>query len=107
MDIPIQNELNVIVREINALLPRAKVFLFGSYAAGIQRADSDLDLCVVTPEFPARRMEVIHSIRDAIADKTTLPIDILVFASEEFERNSKMKPTIEYVIAQRGVLLNG
>jgi predicted nucleotidyltransferase len=106
MDITIQKDLNIIVHEINSLLPNARVFLFGSYAAGMQKADSDLDICVVSPEFPARRMDVLHSIRDAIADKTTLPLDILLFSSGEFERNSKMKPTIEYAIAQKGIQLN-
>jgi hypothetical protein len=51
-------------------------------------------------------MDVIHSIRDAIADKTNLPIDILLFSESEFSRNSKIKPTIEYAIAKEGVLLS-
>jgi len=105
MDVSAQLELNIIVREIGFLLPDARIFLFGSYATGKQTAGSDFDLCVVAPGFPARRMDVIHSIRDAIADKTTLPIDILLFSDDEFSINSKMKPAIEYAIARDGVLL--
>ena len=103
----IQNDLNAIVNEISLILPQAKVFLFGSYATGTQRDNSDIDLCVVVPELHDRPMEMMYTIRTAITDKTKLPIDILLFTNDEFERKSKMKPTIQYSIAQRGVLLNG
>jgi len=102
-----QIELNRITREINTLLPGAQVFLFGSYATGKQTVGSDLDLCIVAAEFPLRRLDMMDCIRDAIVDKTKRPIDILLFSRSEFERNSRRKPTIEYVIAQEGVLLNG
>ena len=102
----IQNDLNAIVREINLILPQARVFLFGSYATGTQRDDSDIDLCVVVPKLHARPMEMIYTIRTAITDKTELPIDILLFTNDEFERKSKMKPTIQYTITQEGILLN-
>ena len=106
MDLAIQNDLNAIVREINHILPEAKIYLFGSYATGKQREDSDIDLCVVAPEYRDRRMEVLYSIRVAIRGKTKLPVDVLAFTDEEFERRSKMKPTIQYTIANEGVLLN-
>ena len=107
MDIPIQNDLDVIVNRINLLLPDAKVYLFGSYATGRQRDDSDIDLCVVAPKYHERRMQVLCSIRGAIRGATKLPVDILAFTDEEFERRSKLRPTIQYTIANEGVLLNG
>jgi predicted nucleotidyltransferase len=106
MEAKLKQELQNIVTEINTILPNAKVFLFGSYATGKQGKWSDLDLCVVAQELPARRIEVIHSIRLAISDKTTLPLDILLFSNDEFEHNSTVKPMIEYTIAREGVLLN-
>lgn len=105
MDIAIQNDLNAIVKKINHLFPKARVYLFGSYAKGTQREDSDIDLCVVAPEYEERRMRVLYSIRVAIRGTTKLPIDVLAFTDEEFERRSKMKPTIQYIIANEGVLL--
>jgi len=107
MFVSIQNDLNTIVQEINHIMPQARVFLFGSYATGTQREDSDIDLCVVVPQLYDRPMEMIYTIRTAITDKTKLPIDILLFTNDEFERKSKMKPTIQYAIAKKGVLLNG
>ena len=106
MDISIQNDLNAIVHKINLLLPDAKVYLFGSYATGRQKADSDIDLCVIAPKYKERRMQVLYSIRVAIRGTTRLPVDILAFTDDEFERKSKLKPTIQYTIANEGVLLN-
>ena len=107
MDTPIQKDLDSIVREINNLLPEAKVYLFGSYASGTQQEDSDLDLCVVVPRLHDRRMEIVYNIRCAIDDLTKLPMDILLYTTDEFERNSRLRPTLQYTISQKGVLLNG
>ena len=107
MDIPIQNDLDAIVKKINQILPEAKVYLFGSYAAGTQREDSDIDICVVVPEFRVRQMETIFSIRDAITGLTKIPIDILAFKHEDFESRSKLRSTIQHKIMNKGVLLSG
>ena len=107
MDIPIQDELNAIVHKITNLLPEAKVYLFGSYATGMQKHDSDIDLCVVAPEYHEDRMTVLCSIRAAIRGTAKLPVDVLAFTDEEFERRVKWKSTIQYTVAKEGVLLNG
>jgi predicted nucleotidyltransferase len=106
MDNSIKADLDTIVGEINSLIPDSQIFLFGSYATGRQRLDSDLDLCVIAKDYTQRPIEMMHIIRDAIADKTKLPIDLLVFKTDEFEKNALLRPTIEYAIANEGVLLN-
>jgi predicted nucleotidyltransferase len=106
MESAIQSQLNIIVKEISSMVPEAKIYLFGSYASGRQRKDSDLDICVVAKEYSARRIEVMHAIRNAVADKITLPLDILLFKQDEFRKNSLLRPTIEYSIAKEGMLLN-
>ena len=105
MQLP-KSDINTIISEITALLPDSHIFLFGSYAKGYQTDSSDLDICVISSSFPGRQISVIHKIRSAIADKITLPIDILLFQKDEFDKNSKLKPTIEYSIAKEGILLN-
>jgi len=59
MQTQIKNDLDAIVAKITMLLPDAKVYLFGSFANGTQREDSDIDLCVVVPEFQVGQMETI------------------------------------------------
>ena len=106
MNQSIKNDLDKIVNEIITLLPGAKVILFGSYATGNPDKDSDLDICVVTDNFEGRRMDMMHAIRWTLSDKTSLPLDILLFRSDEFLENAKLKPTIEYAIAKEGIMLN-
>ena len=106
MNQSLKNDLEKIVNEIVTLLPGAKVILFGSYATGNLDKDSDLDLCVVADKFEVRRMDMMHTIRGAISRRTNLPLDILLFRSDEFLENSKLKPTIEYAIAKEGIVLN-
>ena len=106
MNQSIKNDLDKIVTEIITLLPGAKIILFGSHATGNPDKDSDLDLCVVTEKFEGRRMDMMHAIRGSISDKTNLPLDILLFRSDEFLENAKLKPTIEYAIAKEGIVLN-
>ena len=100
-------ELDGIAAAIAALLPGARVILFGSYARGEQRKWSDLDLCVIADSYPMRLIDMMNVIFRAVSDKTKLPIDLLLFHRENFERRSKLKPTIEYAIAKEGVVLNG
>jgi predicted nucleotidyltransferase len=106
MDTGLKDELDTIAGEIGSLIPGSQIFLFGSYATGHQRPDSDIDLCIIAKEYTQRPIEILHTIRDAIADKTKLPIDLLIFKTDEFEKNALLRPTIEYAIANEGVLLN-
>jgi predicted nucleotidyltransferase len=107
MDKSIQNDLDVIVSKVSQILPKAKIYLFGSYAAGTQREDSDIDLCVVVPEFTTRQMETIFSIRKAIRGATKIPVDVLAFKNDDFESRAKLQSTIQHTIVNKGVLLNG
>ena len=107
MDVNIQSDLTMIVQKINAILPEAKVYLFGSYATGEQRKDSDIDICVVVPEFRDRQMETIFSVRAAIRGATRRSVDVLAFRNEDFEARAKLRSTIQYTILNEGVLLNG
>jgi predicted nucleotidyltransferase len=107
MNLPIQEDLDKIVTNITELFPEAKVYLFGSYATGNQREDSDIDICVVNPQYKDRRMEVLYNIRVALRGATKKPIDILAFTTEEFNKRIKLKATLQYTILKEGVLLNG
>jgi predicted nucleotidyltransferase len=100
-------EISTIERKIHAMLPGALVYLFGSHARGTATKDSDIDLCVIVPEFASRRMDMLHAIRDAIADLTTAPLDILLFRTAEFQYAAAQRPTLEHTIAREGVLVSG
>lgn len=103
----IKNDLNEIVFQINRVIPDAKIYLFGSYAKGEENEDSDIDLCVVAPNFDEHRLDVIYALQDVILDKTRLPVDILAYTEEEFESRSVLKSTIQHTIKHKGVQLYG
>ena len=48
------------VRLLREAAPNADVFLFGSYARGEAKEESDLDLLVVEPDVGCRRNEIAH-----------------------------------------------
>ncbi|MDR1323265.1 MAG: nucleotidyltransferase domain-containing protein [Candidatus Margulisbacteria bacterium] len=82
-----------------------KIILFGSYAYGIPRADSDYDFFVVlddNTENPILAMQAIY--RNLARNRMTIPIDILADYKTRFEEKSKL-PTIERKIASEGVVL--
>jgi predicted nucleotidyltransferase len=89
-------------------VPVEQVYLFGSYAYGTPRKDSDLDLYVVLKnEAPMRELEAYDIIRLATYTKQTKPVDLLVHKKDTFLDRSTGIATIEKVIVNQGVKLYG
>jgi predicted nucleotidyltransferase len=105
MDARAKSDIDTITAEITAMMPDARVILFGSYAKNEAREGSDIDICVVGP-YVGRKIDVMHALRHEIYKKVTHPMDILVYSPDEFERNSTNRSRIEYSIANEGVILN-
>lgn len=82
-------KINEIVNRIALNFKPDKIILFGSYAAGNPNEDSDLDLLIVKDT-----SQPIHSrgfeIRKALIG-SMIPIDILVYTNEEFEKGKDEK----------------
>jgi predicted nucleotidyltransferase len=66
-----------------AAAPDAKVLLFGSYARGDAREDSDLDFLVVEPGWVASRSEKTR-LRSALGT-LAVPIDLMVVGEAVFQ----------------------
>jgi predicted nucleotidyltransferase len=43
-----QNHLRIVTSIIRGAIPEAEIFLFGSFARGCERSDSDLDIAIRT-----------------------------------------------------------
>lgn len=82
----------------------ARVILFGSYARGQAREDSDLDFLVVEPQVKERRAETVR-LRRALLD-LDVAVDVLVASEEELRAWSSIPGTVfhEAVTAGRGVV---
>jgi len=102
----IKKELGNIVRVLVDTGTVSQIFLFGSYARGEETPESDIDLCVLTPEKDKHPVEIAIEYRKKIFDVKTMPLDLLVFNRDEFYTNAKRSSSFQHEIAN-GVLLYG
>jgi len=85
MDKAIQTELDKLKELIINAIPVEQIYLFGSYAYGVPRKDSDLDLYVVIKDdVPMRELDAGLQIRMAIARKKSMPVDIIAKKKSNF-----------------------
>lgn len=78
--------LDLIRQAVGLLAEQAavqRVILFGSYAEGTAREDSDLDLLVVESGLTSRRAEMVR-LRDALRP-LRIPVDVMVVGVDQFE----------------------
>ncbi|RJP74481.1 MAG: nucleotidyltransferase domain-containing protein [Candidatus Zixiibacteriota bacterium] len=80
-----------------------KIILFGSYARGNPTPDSDVDLLVIM-EYSGRKWEVIHRMRQSLAD-FDVPKDIVIRTPAEVERFGRFVGTILYPALKEGQVL--
>ncbi len=88
----------IVRRLVDAAQPE-KIILFGSWAKGTNRSDSDLDLMVIEKEpFGAMRSR-LHEIGrlERALGRIPYPTDILVYSREEVER---WQSSAHHVISQ-------
>lgn len=68
------------------------VFLFGSYATGKIRKDSDVDLIIISSDFKKinfiKRLEMLSHFRQAEITRS-VPMDIIGYTPEEFKEIDK------------------
>ena len=82
-----------------------KIILFGSHAYGTPAEDSDYDVFVVLKDDTAKPILVLQRIYGGLAQNPDYKsVDVLANYRSRFEERSKL-PTIERIIAQKGVVL--
>jgi len=80
-----------------------KLILFGSYARGDAREDSDLDLLLVEKEIPDPTGEYLL-LREALGP-LGVGVDLLVYAEDEFERRHDWCSTPVFWAVREGRVL--
>ena len=102
----IQEELTILIQTIASNTKIESIFLFGSWAYGEPKPDSDLDIYLVIPDNDTDICELNAEIRFALYKKLTLPLDLVIAKKSVFERRSKAL-TLESIIAKQGVRIYG
>lgn len=97
------NEIRQVVCRIGRQLRLRKVILFGSYASGHPRPDSDVDLLVIMPsrQRPAERAATVSR----LLEPRPFPVDILVRTPQEVRRRLAMGDSFIQDVLQRGKIL--
>ena len=91
-----------IVEQLSPL----KIYLFGSFADGTSKEDSDYDFYIIVEDSKTDWYDQTLQAYKAIRPVRTRPVDILVGTNSAFERR-KQHPSIEQEVYQKGVLLYG
>ena len=81
-----------------------KVILFGSYARGDAREDSDLDLLIVEPKLTSKRGEMVRLRR--LLRRFRVPVELIVVSQAEFNDWSPLTGTALYWANKEGKLLH-
>jgi predicted nucleotidyltransferase len=103
----IQSELDTLTEIIVATVPIEQIYLFGSYAYGTPRQDSDLDLYVVLKDSAEiRELDAVVKIFHAIGKVKRKPVDIIANKKSRYLRLA-LGPTMERKIARKGIKIYG
>jgi predicted nucleotidyltransferase len=101
-------EINDIVTSILSSVPVSEIYLFGSFANGTERWDSDYDFYIVIPDDSGmRELEASRAIRKGLRGKRKRSIDMLVGKESKFNRRKDYFYSIENEVKEKGVKLHG
>lgn len=93
-------------RRIAAALNAEKVILFGSYAWGVPRPDSDLDLLAVVPDAQEPLYRLARKAYRALRG-LGVPVDVVIRTRSQVERYLGLQASLEHVAWTRGIVLHG
>jgi predicted nucleotidyltransferase len=98
----------IIDRAVRILAEAAKptrIIVFGSYARGDAREDSDLDLLVIQPRVEDRAREMVR-LRRALRP-LRIPVEILVYSADEVARWGDQPGSALYWALREGTVVHG
>jgi len=102
-----RTEIDEIVQNILSSVPVSEIYLFGSFAKGTEREDSDYDFYVVIPDDSGMRELVASQKINTKVPRRTRGIDMLVGTQSKFNRRKDYFYSIEKEVTETGVKLHG
>jgi predicted nucleotidyltransferase len=105
MDADVTKEIENITRQIIEKYDPEKIILFGSVARGEFRRDSDADFLIIKKDPPFYGADRIRELNRLI--ERNIPIDLLIYKPEEFEKRLKMGDPFLKAVVNEGKVLYG
>lgn len=101
-------ELTRVVEAIATSIHPDAVILFGSWARGDARAESDFDLAIVAPDGVARRWVAMRAYESlaGVADRS-VAVDIVVLTPSIIATERNLMGSVAHAVAREGVVLYG
>ena len=101
-----REKLEIMIEAIKKQIDPQKIILFGSFATGTQKedSDSDIDICVIT-DHNKRKIDMLRELRLSTIGKIDIPMDIVIYGNTEFSQRAEKENTFENQINKEGVLL--
>ena len=81
-----------------------KIILFGSYAYGTPREESDIDIYVVLKDGSKNPWQALEDVYSVLGDRRCYEVDVLASYKSRYEYR-RAGPTMERTIANKGVVL--
>jgi predicted nucleotidyltransferase len=103
----VKAELNTLVEVIKNSLSIDEIYLFGSFAYGNPKSDSDFDIYVVIPDDSIRPIEATQKIRLNILPYQKRPVDLLVGKRSSFMKRKTSTSFIENEVSSKGMKIYG
>ena len=102
----VQATIDTAVARLVAEFQPEQIWLFGSYAWGEPRSESDLDFVVVVPESDERPLKRMQRAQSCLFD-IAKAMDIMVPTRKEFDRFRGVRSSLTHKIIKQGRLLYG
>jgi len=100
-----RDKLEAAIRIIADAAHPERILIFGSYARGEAREDSDVDLLVIEPKVTDRAGEMVRLRR--LLRPLRIPVDLLVYSSEEVRRWGEQPGSVLYWALREGKRVYG
>ena len=104
------NYVSLIVDRLKEIKPY-KIILFGSYACGNTKVDSDIDIIVVTndeyfPQNYKEKSDVYLKVSNLLSDFLgKIPVDLVVYTKPMYEKFIELGSLFSKEVLQKGVVL--
>ncbi len=101
-----EQEINQIKNQFISELSPLKIYLFGSFAEGTPREDSDFDFYIVVSDDSMNLADLTAKAYKSIRSVRNRAVDIVIGTESRFE-SRKNRTGIENEVMTKGVLLYG